>query len=298
MTGTEKLPLFVIRKRSKPRCFKNIPTLPTEYTAHKKARMTADLFKQWLKTWDRKLELRNRKVLLIVDNCTAHKMDVELRAIGLAFLPANTTAALQPMDQGVIKNTKTFYRRHMLERLILCGPSNTVTLLLVLHMLAHARDQVVPSTIADCFCHCGFIAPSCSTARYTCLQELTDDVFYEENIPANIHEALQGVRFTVYVDADGAAAVCGVRSDEDIVAEVSGRQERDEENEDSEEVEETTVRPSSSQVLEALNVARQFFSHEEGQEDALHHLRVLEHKLMVFSFRVQKQQTITDFFHQ
>ncbi|XP_064463216.1 tigger transposable element-derived protein 6-like [Ornithodoros turicata] len=214
--------------------------------------MTADLFKQWLKTWDRKLELRNRKVLLIVDNCTAHKMDVELRAIELAFLPANTTAALQPMDQGVIKNLKTFYRRHMLERLILCGPSNTVTLLSALHMLARAWDQVVPSTIANCFRHCGFITPSCSTARDTCLQELTDDVFDEENVPADMHEALQGVRFTDYVDADSAAAVCAVRSDEEIVAEVSARQEPDEENEDDEEVEEMTVRPSPSQVLEAL----------------------------------------------
>lgn len=298
MAGTEKLPLFVIGKSLKPRCFKNIRTLPTEYAANGKAWMTADLFKRWLTTWDRKLELRNRKVLLIVDNCSAHKMDVELKAIELAFLPANTTAILQPMDQGVIKNMKSFYRRHMLERMILCGPSYTVTLLGALHMVARAWDQVTPRTIANCFRHSGFIGQRSSTAQDTCVQELTDDIWDQENVPTDMHEALQGVRFSDYVDADTAAVVCGVRSDEDILAEVSGREEPEEETEEEQEVEETTVRPSPSQVLDALSVAHRFFSHEEGQEETLHHLRALEHKLMVLRFRGHKQQAITDFFHQ
>ncbi|XP_033739299.1 tigger transposable element-derived protein 6-like [Pecten maximus] len=34
MTGTEKLPLFIIGKSIKPRCFKNVSSLPTEYTAN------------------------------------------------------------------------------------------------------------------------------------------------------------------------------------------------------------------------------------------------------------------------
>ena len=37
MTGSEKLKLFVVGKSRKPHCFKNVKTLPTDYTANKKA---------------------------------------------------------------------------------------------------------------------------------------------------------------------------------------------------------------------------------------------------------------------
>lgn len=66
--------------------------------------MTREIFKQWLIKLDHKFELSSRKVLLIVDHCSAHTADVDLKAITLVFLPPNTTAALQPVDQGVIKN--------------------------------------------------------------------------------------------------------------------------------------------------------------------------------------------------
>ncbi|XP_037567787.1 tigger transposable element-derived protein 4-like [Dermacentor silvarum] len=57
MTGTEKIPLFVIGKSQKLRCFRNIRTLPADYAANKKARMTGELFKQWLRKLDQKFEL-------------------------------------------------------------------------------------------------------------------------------------------------------------------------------------------------------------------------------------------------
>ncbi|XP_064488391.1 tigger transposable element-derived protein 4-like [Ornithodoros turicata] len=173
MSGTEKLPLFVIGKSSKPRCFKNIRTLPTEYTSNSKAWMTGELFKWWRKKLDRKFELQKRRVLLIVDNCSAHKVDVELKSIELAFLPANTTAALQPMDQGIIKNVKSFYRRHILERMILCPGSYTVNLLSAMHMLARAWEQVTAATISNCFRHCGFVVADTEASDSAAAPEVT-----------------------------------------------------------------------------------------------------------------------------
>ena len=38
--GREKLTLFVIDTAKKPRCFKNVKSLPTNYTSNKKAWMT------------------------------------------------------------------------------------------------------------------------------------------------------------------------------------------------------------------------------------------------------------------
>lgn len=92
-SGTEKLPLFVIGKSKKPRCFKNA-NVPVKYAANSKAWMTAELFENWLKTWNKKLKSDNRKVLLILDNFSGHPK-VNLSNIELKFLPPNTTSISQ-----------------------------------------------------------------------------------------------------------------------------------------------------------------------------------------------------------
>jgi hypothetical protein len=48
MTGSDKLPLLVIHKSARPRCFKNAKSIPTLYESNKKACMTSELFKDWL----------------------------------------------------------------------------------------------------------------------------------------------------------------------------------------------------------------------------------------------------------
>ena len=58
--GSEKLPLFVIGKSIKPRCFKNVKTLPVEYTANKKAWMVATTFTDWLLKSDKRFFTRKK----------------------------------------------------------------------------------------------------------------------------------------------------------------------------------------------------------------------------------------------
>ena len=72
MTGTEKRKLLVIRKSLHPRSFKNIKKLPASYTANKKAWMSSSIFEDELRKWDKELSSKNRKILLLVDNCAAH----------------------------------------------------------------------------------------------------------------------------------------------------------------------------------------------------------------------------------
>lgn len=56
---------------------------------------------------------------MIIDNRTAHpKIEGIKKAIDLLFLPPNTTAALQPMDQGVIRFLKAKYRMGMVQKMI------------------------------------------------------------------------------------------------------------------------------------------------------------------------------------
>ncbi|KAK3728507.1 hypothetical protein QZH41_002368 [Actinostola sp. cb2023] len=63
--GTDKLPLLVIGKYAKPRCFKNsnMDLLPVTYESQRKAWIDHVLFEQWLRKIDRKMKAANRAYL-------------------------------------------------------------------------------------------------------------------------------------------------------------------------------------------------------------------------------------------
>ena len=114
MSGTDKVPLFVFCKAAKPRCFKNVKLLPTEYDSNNKAWMTSEIFTRWVKKFDMKCHRQHRRVALIVHNCPAHPKIKDLKAVKLVFLPPNTTSRTQPMDQGVIRALKHHYRKQVI----------------------------------------------------------------------------------------------------------------------------------------------------------------------------------------
>lgn len=105
MSGDEKLPALVIGKSKKPRCFKNVKTLPVKYQNNKRSWMTGLLFEEWLRSINEKFKKEERKVCLFIDNCPAHPK-VQLSNIKLVFFPSNCTSKLQPCDQGIIANFK------------------------------------------------------------------------------------------------------------------------------------------------------------------------------------------------
>ena len=110
--------MFVIGKSVKPRCFKHVKSLPYCYRAQPKSWMSSFLFDEWVKELDRKFEKENCKIVLTVDNCSAHPIVDGLKAVELVFLPPNTTSKTQPMDQAVICSLKAKYRRKIIKRLI------------------------------------------------------------------------------------------------------------------------------------------------------------------------------------
>ena len=70
MTGSQKLPLLVISKFARPRCFKNVHILPVQYDS--KVWMVSYLFSSWLLKLDRQFQHKHRKVAIVIDNCPAH----------------------------------------------------------------------------------------------------------------------------------------------------------------------------------------------------------------------------------
>ncbi|GFS30588.1 tigger transposable element-derived protein 2 [Trichonephila inaurata madagascariensis] len=93
-SGTHSLPLLVIGKSKKPRCFKNFSCLPTLYKAQKSAWMNSALFsdngtysKDFIPNVKklREREGKTGKILLILDNAPCHPPIEILNAIADDF---------------------------------------------------------------------------------------------------------------------------------------------------------------------------------------------------------------------
>ena len=65
----EKLPMLVIGKAEKPRCFKGVKTLPCQYKYQKKSWMDSD--SDYARRLDANFYVEGKKVALIIDNCPA-----------------------------------------------------------------------------------------------------------------------------------------------------------------------------------------------------------------------------------
>ena len=159
MTG-EKLPPLVIGKSANPRCFKNVKNLPVPYEANSKAWMTSTLFEKWLRKLDFQMRKSNRKIAMVLDNCTAHPNISGLTNIKLVFLPPNTTAKTQPIDAGVIRCLKAHYRNSLAKLRLLAFEEKRdfkVNVLEAMRLLRRAWNSVSEVTIQSCFKKANFV---------------------------------------------------------------------------------------------------------------------------------------------
>ena len=153
MDGSEKLKPLVIGKSTKPQCFKGVKSFPTDYRANKKAWMTTELFNNWLLTVNGDMKRQKRKILLFLDNCTVHNSPPTLSNVELYFFPSNTTSKLQPLDQGIIHNFKTFYRKEIVKLVLESLDKQltaNITVLTAILLIDKAWRAVTPLTILNC----------------------------------------------------------------------------------------------------------------------------------------------------
>ncbi|XP_037558463.1 jerky protein homolog-like [Dermacentor silvarum] len=190
-----------------------------------------------------------------------------LTAIKLLFLPPNTTALAQPLDQGIIRSVKQTYRKNLLRRMLLVmdsGKTYTIDLLGAVHLLAHSWREVQPATIQNCF----------ARAQFKIL-EGDDDADGEdaedcENLLVEVLErqgaADEEVNFGTFRDVDGDVTTSPDFSDSDIVAAVAPRPASSESEEDSDV--EVDDGPSLSDAARAVAVMRAF-AEKRGLMDKL-----------------------------
>lgn len=113
----------------------------------------------------------NRKVLLIMDNFSAHSAAVTdlattspLQNTMVCYLPPNTTSKSQPLDQGIIRAFKAYYRRQWLQYMVdefdsNSQPLKTMTLLKAVRWSIQAWITLTPQTIAHCWQHSTLLSP-------------------------------------------------------------------------------------------------------------------------------------------
>lgn len=296
MTGTEKLPLFIIGKSKHPRCFPRHPKdLPVRYSSNKNAWMTSVIFEEYLYEWNRKLQDRGRNVLLFVDNCSAHPTNLQLSNIKIEFLPPNTTSLMQPMDMGIIKNLKGFYRVHLNKRVIATLDADedkraldvikSINLLDALYFVKSAWQQVSEATIKNCYRKAGF-----------CPQEQPQDNDTEfdplYDVPVSEEMSLEELREQVEIDTE--LEIAGEQTEHMLLEEVqkAKRQRTD----DTDDEDEPIIAPMSvKRKVEMLNDLRQYIQ-LNGLETCLPALKTIESKIYQEVSETKTQKRIEDFF--
>lgn len=120
--GTDKRKLVVIGDPSNAECLAPVKSMPVDYYWTSKAWMTLNVFENVLKRMDDDMLAQNRNVIMFLDHAIAHGEVVglqnRLKAIELAYLPPNTNAQIQPLDQGIMNSLKLHYRNRMLRRTV------------------------------------------------------------------------------------------------------------------------------------------------------------------------------------
>ncbi|GBO38310.1 Jerky [Araneus ventricosus] len=127
--GSHKTKLFVIRKSAKPRAFKNVKVFPVIYQSNKRAWMTQHLMNEWFENHFVPEACRHlsgngfpadAKILLILDNCTAH-LSPEILVkdnVSVLFFPPNCISLIQPMDMGILRALKCQYKSEFLKEML------------------------------------------------------------------------------------------------------------------------------------------------------------------------------------
>nr|XP_033322222.1 jerky protein homolog-like [Megalopta genalis] len=124
--GTHKIMPIVIYKFKNPRALKHEVSLPVIFKSQSNACMDKTLFLDWfenhfkpsVKQCQEEKQISG-KVILLLDNCEAHKVTLqEDEDFTIIYLPPNTASILQPMHQGIVKKTKKVFRQKLLQRVL------------------------------------------------------------------------------------------------------------------------------------------------------------------------------------
>jgi hypothetical protein len=294
-TGTDRLPLWFIGTANRPHCFRSehltgLDTIGAVWRHNKTAWMNHYIMKEYLLWFDQRMRSKGKKVLLLMDNFSAHELAAEQIENGVVkltntkvmWLPPNATSIYQPLDQGIIQNWKSYVKRQFVIFMARTFDEGK-DLSKEMHVLRAIRwgisaweNDVTPATIQNCWARSQAVNfgqfPLPASDIWTESQQLVDDIRmgiyrmkqrgYLVEIP-NIHD---------YISPYAKQVTDNFPEDlvDDIVAQYT-QEEIEEEGE--EEVLIPLPLVTHEEALNALHILRRY--EEENQYNGLELLRQL-----------------------
>lgn len=176
VTGTRKLPLWIIGKAQKPRCFANTGARMENFLIvwqyNGEALMTGAMFEEYLRWFDD--QMVGREVCLLIDEFSSHTTGVDfLHSVSpngllnteIIILPTSSTFFSQPLEQGIVRSWKAHYRRRWLA--FMCNefdagrdPMKSMNVLQAIRWVIAAWEyDVTPVNVRHCWIKSQILGP-------------------------------------------------------------------------------------------------------------------------------------------
>ncbi|XP_050038273.1 tigger transposable element-derived protein 6-like [Dermacentor andersoni] len=192
--------------------------------------MTRELFSEWLLTVNEKMRKEGQNILMIVDNCLAHIVNIRLTNVRLEYLPPNCTSVLQPLDQGIIRSVKSPFRKCLVQWLLInlrLQHSTAINVREAAETLTGAWWSVTSTTNQNCWKKAGLtITDGQPQTDEPAAEDSTSELWYEVAEQLAVDPS---VTFDDYVQCDEATWTSAELTTDDILQSIQGTAIEDEE---------------------------------------------------------------------
>ena len=72
--------------------------------------MTSEIWGKVIGKMNSKMQRQQKNIFLFCDNASCHKLQSDMSNIKNVFMPPNTTPLIQPLDQGITRTVKVYYK--------------------------------------------------------------------------------------------------------------------------------------------------------------------------------------------
>ncbi|XP_037500181.1 uncharacterized protein LOC119374194 [Rhipicephalus sanguineus] len=217
--------------------------------------------------------------------------------VTLLFLPPNTTSKVQPLDLGIIQAFKAYYRRRVVERMLVAVDRLAanlplrVSLYSALEMVKALWAEVMATCVQNCFRKAGFADVGADADPEASEEDHSGGDLWQRVVNSDMGG--WDICWDDFVMADDDADIAEPCTDEGIVNEVRGKSNSEESDDDDDE----TLEPAPTSVPVAIgyidSLRQLVYAKSLGEEYAAA-LNKLETTLMASA--LSKQTCLTDIF--
>ena len=245
-----------------------------------------------------------------MDNDSAHECAAKLlkedasfslQNTWIEFLPANTISLFQPLDQGIIKNFKTFYQQYWLQFMIDASLLNKnsvkkINMFWVCQWIVSAWNEIQSFIIDHCWCK-STLLDSYQEAQHW-LTDYHDNIVHDiQQLGEQLRQAGRIGRLSINInDFIDPIEEATTEEPEDIIEHIAAQfgPEWDAES-DEEDIEQPKIK--ISEAYTALQLLRLFEEQQKDEDSSvLSFLNKYEQQIRERRMRESQQRPITAFF--